>query len=53
MWKDCQIPKDTLYWHESMSQWALICNLFAKTKVTPVLPIDAADAKPMIFPTAS
>ena len=53
MWKGGQIPKDTLYWHESMSQWALISNLFAKTKVTPVLPIDAADAKPMTFPTAS
>ena len=53
MWKGGQIPKDTLYWHESMTRWALISNLFANTKVMPSLPVDAAEPKPITLPTAS
>ena len=29
MWKRGQIPWDTLYWHEEMSKWAVISDLFA------------------------
>ena len=53
MWKRGQIPKDTLYWHECMSQWALISDLFTETKVTPPLSTDGADANPISFPAAS
>lgn len=31
MWKRGQLPKDALYWHDSMSEWAVISDLFADT----------------------
>ena len=34
MWKVGQIPVDTLYWHDGMSKWAVISDLFADTSVT-------------------
>ncbi len=29
MWNRGQIPADTLYWHDGMSKWAVISDLFA------------------------
>jgi hypothetical protein len=29
MWNRSQIPADTLYWHDGMSKWAVISDLFA------------------------
>jgi len=29
MWNHGQIPADTLYWHDGMSKWAVISDLFA------------------------
>jgi hypothetical protein len=52
MWKSGQIPVDTLYWHDDMSQWAVISDLFADTRMAPPLPIDADNAKSMTFPAA-
>ena len=31
MWKRGQIPTDALYWHDGMSRWAVISELFADT----------------------
>ena len=31
MWKVGQIPVDTLYWHDGMSKWAVISDLFEET----------------------
>jgi hypothetical protein len=28
MWNRSQIPADTLYWHDGMSKWAVISDLF-------------------------
>jgi len=33
MWKVGQIPVDTLYWHDGMSMWAVISDLFADTEL--------------------
>ncbi len=54
MWKRGQLPRDALYWHDGMSKWAVISDLFANTKTAaPPLPTDAGDAESMTFPTAS
>ena len=53
MWNGGQIPADTLYWHDGMSKWAVIADLFANTRISPPLPIDTGDAESMTFPPAS
>jgi hypothetical protein len=53
MWKGGQIPADTLYWHDGMSQWALISDLFANTRMAPPPPIDTGNAESMTFPAGS
>jgi hypothetical protein len=53
MWKRGQLPRDALYWHDGMPQWAVIVDLFANTGMAPPLPMDAGDAESMTFPTAS
>ncbi|HEX3619999.1 MAG TPA: DUF4339 domain-containing protein [Candidatus Udaeobacter sp.] len=53
MWNRGQLPKDTLYWHEDMSKWAVISDLFADTRMTPPLPVHTGNAKSMTFPSAS
>jgi hypothetical protein len=53
MWKRGQLPRDTLYWHDGMVQWAVVSDLFADTRIVPPLPIDAGNAESMTFPTAS
>ena len=52
MWNRGQLPKDTLYWHDSMSKWAVIADLFANTRMAPTLPMDAGNAESMTFPAA-
>ena len=53
MWNSGQIPADTLYWHDGMSKWAVIADLFANTTIAPPLSLDAGDAESMTFPPAS
>ena len=53
MWKRGQIPADTLYWHDGMSKWAVISDLFANTRMAPPLLLDAGNAESMTFPAAS
>jgi hypothetical protein len=53
MWNRGQLPKDTLYWHDDMSKWAVISDLFANTRTAPPLPIHAANAESMTLPPAS
>jgi hypothetical protein len=50
MWKGGKIPMDTLCWHEGLSQWTLISNLFANIKMAPPLSTDAGNAESMTFP---
>ena len=52
MWKGGQIPRDTLYWHDGMPQWAVIADLFANARMAPPLPTDAGNAESMTFPAA-
>src|ERR1051326_2897970 len=33
MWRRGKLPKDTLYWHDGMSKWAVITDLFANRSV--------------------
>ena len=43
MWERGQIPADTLYWHDGMSKWAVISDLFAAgNTIASSLPEDAA-----------
>lgn len=53
MWNRGQLPKDALYWHDGMPQWAVIADLFTKTGMAPPLPLDAGSAASMTFPAAS
>ena len=53
MWNRGQLPKDALYWHDGMSRWAVIADLFANTKMAPPLPMDTGNAESMTFPSAS
>ena len=53
MWNRGELPKDALYWHDGMPQWAVIAELFANTAMVPPLPMDAGNAESMTFPTAS
>jgi uncharacterized protein DUF4339 len=52
MWKRGQLPKDALYWHDGMSKWAVISDLFADVVMAPPLPQDAGNAESTTFPTA-
>ena len=53
MWNRGQLPKDALYWHDSMSKWAVIADLFADTGIAPPLPMDVGNTEAMTYPTAS
>src|SRR5947207_13164290 len=53
MWNRGKLPKDTLYWHDGMSKWALISDLFADIRMAPPLPRHAGNAESMTFPPAS
>jgi len=35
MWENGQIPADALCWHDGMSRWAVISDLFADTIISP------------------
>ncbi len=52
MWNRGPLPNDTLYWHDGMSQWAVIADLFANTRMAPPLPVDTGNAESMTFPAA-
>jgi len=53
MWKRGQIPADTLYWHDGMSKWAVISDLFAAgNTIASSLPEDAANAGTTTFPVS-
>jgi len=53
MWKHGKIPPDTLCWHNGMSKWTVISDLFAADKTTaPSLPDDAANTGPATFPAS-
>jgi hypothetical protein len=53
MWERGQIPADTLYWHDGMSKWAVISDLFAAGKtIASSLPEDAANAETTTFPAS-
>jgi hypothetical protein len=53
MWNRGQLPKDALYWHDGMSRWAVIADLFANITVAPPLSMDAGNAESMTFPATS
>ena len=53
MWKRGQLPRDALYWHDGMSQWAVIADLFANKTIVPPLPMDAGNGESMTLPAAS
>jgi hypothetical protein len=51
MWKRGQIPADTLYWHDGMSKWAVISDLFAADKtIVSSLPEDTVNVGTTTFP---
>ena len=52
MWKRGQLPKDALYWHDGMSKWAVISDLFANLRMASPLPIDTDNTESMTFPAA-
>ena len=53
MWKRGQIPADTMYWHDGMSKWAVISDLFAAgNTIASSLPEDAANAGTTTFPVS-
>jgi hypothetical protein len=39
MWKAGRIPADTLYWHEGMSKWDVISDLFANDVIANIPPV--------------
>lgn len=41
MWSSGQLPNDTLYWHDGMSEWAVISDLFADTIMANIAPTSA------------
>jgi hypothetical protein len=41
MWKIGQVPVDTLYWHDGMSKWAVISDLFANASMVNITTISA------------
>jgi hypothetical protein len=53
MWNRGQLPKDALYWHDGMSRWAVIADLFANTTIAPPLSLDAGETESITFPAAS
>jgi hypothetical protein len=53
MWKRGKIPADTLYWHDGMSKWAVISDLFAAGKTVPSsLPQHTANVETTTFPAS-
>src|SRR5207302_9500981 len=47
------IPADTLYWHDGMSKWAVISDLFAAGEtLASSLPKDAANAGTTTVPAS-
>ena len=53
MWKRGQIPADTLHWHDGMSKWAVISDLFAAGEtIASSLPKDAANAGTTTVPAS-
>jgi len=53
MWQRGQIPADTLYWHDGMSKWAVISDLFAAGEtIASSLPKDAANAGTTTVPAS-
>ena len=53
MWNRGQIPPDTLCWHDGMSKWAVISDLFAAGKsIASSLPEDAANDGTTAFPAS-
>jgi len=53
MWNRGQLAKDALYWHDGMSRWAVISDLFADIRMAPPLPLDTGNTESMTFPAAS
>jgi len=52
MWKRGKVPADTLYWHDGMSKWAVISDLFASKIIPSSLPEDAANAETTTSPAS-
>lgn len=52
MWKRGQLPNDTLYWHDGMSKWAVISDLFVDSVVAPPLPTETGDGESTALPPA-
>ena len=53
MWQRGQIPADTLYWHDGMSKWDVISDLFAAgMTIASSLPKDAANAGTTTVPAS-
>jgi len=53
MWQRGQIPADTLYWHDDMSKWSVISDLFAADKtIASSLPEDDENPGTTTFPAS-
>ena len=53
MWQRGQIPADTMYWHDGISRWAVISDLFAAGQtIASSLPEDAANAGTTTVPAS-
>jgi len=52
MWKRDKVPAYTLYWHDGMSKWAVISDLFASKIIPSSLPEDAANAETTTSPAS-
>jgi hypothetical protein len=53
MWKRGEIPTDTLYWHDGMSKWAVISDLFAAGEiVASSWPQNTANVETTTFPAS-
>ena len=53
MWKRGEMPADTLYWHDGMSKWAVISDLFAASEIiASSLPQDTANVEATTFPAS-
>jgi len=53
MWKRGEMPADTLYWHDGMSKWAVISDLFAADMtIASSLAEDAANAGTTTVPAS-
>jgi hypothetical protein len=53
MWKRGEVPTDTLYWHDGMSKWAVISDLFAAGEIVAwSLPQNTANVETTTFPAS-